>query len=46
MRQPSHAFVFPIVGDEEVPSGEAVEDIRRISEDTIREQNDYCCEAT
>ena len=45
VRQPSHVFVFPIVGDE-VPRGEAVGDIRRISEDTIREQNDYCCEAT
>ena len=42
VRQPSHVFVFPIVGDEKVPGGRAVEDVRRISEDTIREQNDYC----
>ena len=42
VRQPSHVFVLPIVDDEKVPSGRAVEDVRRISEDTIREQNNYC----
>ena len=42
VRQPSHVFVFPIVDDEKVPSGRAVEDIGRIGEGTIRQQNDYC----